>query len=116
MMKPRSDDNAALYWAALSIPVIWLAVIFAGSYQDGENLLVQLDAFMDAVKTPFAVTINHHTPRFLLGALILYGLARLYYSSRENRRPGEEYGSAKWGSVRQLNKKYKVRTRAAISF
>ena len=108
MMKPRSDDNAALYWAALSIPVIWLAVIFAGSYQDGENLLVQLDAFMEAVKTPFAVTINRHTPRFLLDALILYGLGiALYYSSRENRRPGEEYGSAKWGSVRQLNKKYK---------
>ena len=30
----------------------------------------------------------------------------LYYSSRENRRPGEEYGSAKWGNPKELNRKY----------
>lgn len=112
-MKPRSNENAALYWAAFSIPVIWLALIFADSFQDGENLLVQLNAFMTAVKTPFSITINRHTPRFIFGALILYGLGiALYYSSRENRRPGEEYGSAKWGSVRQLNKKYKDKNEA----
>ena len=30
----------------------------------------------------------------------------LYYSGRENRRPGEEYGSAKWGNPKELNRKY----------
>ena len=30
----------------------------------------------------------------------------LYYSRRENRRPGEEYGSAKWGNPKELNRKY----------
>ena len=30
----------------------------------------------------------------------------LYYSGRENRRPGEEYGSAKWGDPKELNRKY----------
>ena len=34
------------------------------------------------------------------------GAVVLYYSGRENRRPGEEYGSARWGSARQLNGKY----------
>lgn len=40
-------------------------------------------------------------------SLIIYafGIA-LYYSSRENRRPGEEYGSAKWGNPKELNRKY----------
>lgn len=28
-------------------------------------------------------------------------------STRENRRPGEEHGSAKWGSAKQLNAKYR---------
>ena len=30
----------------------------------------------------------------------------MYYSSRHNRRPGIEHGSAKWGSVHELNRKY----------
>ena len=43
----------------------------------------------------------------MLGSLLLYGCGvALYYSSRENRRPGEEYGSAKWGNPKELNRKY----------
>ena len=30
----------------------------------------------------------------------------VYFSSRENRRPGEEHGSAKWGTVSSVVKKY----------
>ena len=30
----------------------------------------------------------------------------VYFSSRENRRPGEEHGSAKWGNVTSIVKKY----------
>ena len=30
----------------------------------------------------------------------------VYFSSRENRRPGEEHGSAKWGVVSQIVKRY----------
>ena len=30
----------------------------------------------------------------------------VYFSSRENRRPGEEHGSAKWGIVSQIAKRY----------
>lgn len=39
---------------------------------------------------------------------MLYGLGiALFVSSRENRRPGEEYGSARWGNPRELCRKYK---------
>lgn len=39
--------------------------------------------------------------------LLLYGGGvLLYYADHENRRPGEEYGSAKWGNARELNKQY----------
>lgn len=30
----------------------------------------------------------------------------VYFSSQENRRPGEEHGSAKWGNVSSIVKKY----------
>lgn len=39
--------------------------------------------------------------------LFLYAMGiGVYFSSRENRRPGEEHGSAKWGSVRSIVKRY----------
>mgnify|MGYP005947453209 CR=1 FL=1 len=40
--------------------------------------------------------------------LLLYGGAILfYYTGQKNTRPGEEHGSASWGSVRELDKKYR---------
>ena len=49
-----------------------------------------------------------YTLKFMLVSLLhlcAVGIA-LYYSSRENRRPGEEYGSAKWGDPKALSQKY----------
>ena len=44
----------------------------------------------------------------MLAALLVYCFAVvLYLSTRENRRPGEEHGSARWGDPRQLNAKYR---------
>ena len=51
-----------------------------------------------------------YTPKFILIFLAIYaGGIALYYSTRQNRRPGEEHGSAQWGDVRALNKKYSDR-------
>lgn len=33
----------------------------------------------------------------------------MYFSLRENRRPGEEHGSAKWGNASGIARKYKDR-------
>lgn len=42
-----------------------------------------------------------------IGALAVYMLASAYfYSNQQNRRPGVEHGSAHWGNVRELNRKY----------
>ena len=94
-------------WAAFSLAVLYLAVLAAGVYEEGMNLFQFMAVFPDAMNKPFALRWTPHTVKFMLGSLILYasGIA-LYYSSRMNRRPGEEHGSAKWGSVRELNKKY----------
>lgn len=63
--------------------------------------------FTVLMERPFSIRWTVHTPKFMLGALICYGLSvGYYYASRENRRQGEEYGSAKWGDPHQLCKKY----------
>ena len=94
-------------WTALAVPVLWAAVLTAGVYESGMNLFELLGRFTQAGVRPFDLRWTAYTPRFLLVFLLLYGGAVvLYYSGRENRRPGEEYGSARWGSARQLGGKY----------
>ena len=103
----KSFRDAAPMWAAFSLAVLYLAVLAAGVYEDGMNLFQFMAVFPDAMNKPFALRWTPHTVKFMLGSLIMYaGGISLYYSSRMNRRPGEEHGSAKWGSVRELNKKY----------
>ena len=94
-------------WAALSPLVLWLAAIAAYAYEDGMNLFQWMGRFSQVLERPFAIGWTAHTPKFMLVSLIIYafGIA-LYYSGRENRRPGEEYGSAKWGDPKALCQKY----------
>lgn len=94
-------------WAALSPFVLWLGAIAAYAYEDGMNLFQWMGHFSQVLERPFAIEWTAHTPKFMLVSLIAYafGIA-LYYSGRENRRPGEEYGSAKWGDPRALCRKY----------
>lgn len=94
-------------WAALSPLVLWLAAIAAYAYEDGMNLFQWMGCFSQVLERPFSIGWTAHTPKFMLVSLIIYafGIA-LYYSGRENRRPGEEYGSAKWGDPKALCQKY----------
>ena len=94
-------------WAALSPLVLWLAAIAAYAYEDGMNLFLWMGRFSQVLERPFTIGWTPYTLKYMLVGLLLYGCGiALYYSSRENRRPGEEYGSAKWGSPKELNRKY----------
>ena len=94
-------------WAALSPLVLWLAAIAAYAHEDGMNLFQWMGRFSQVLERPFSIGWTPYTLKYMLGSLLLYGCGiALYYSSRENRRPGEEYGSAKWGSPKELNRKY----------
>ena len=94
-------------WAALSPLVLWLAAIAAYAYEDGMNLFQWMGRFSQVLERPFSIGWTPYTLKCMLGSLLLYGCGiALYYSSRENRRPGEEYGSAKWGDPRALCRKY----------
>jgi len=105
----RQNDfrSAAPVWAALSPLVLWLAAIAAYAYEDGMNLFQWMGRFSQVLERPFSIGWTPYTLKCMLGSLLLYGCGlALYYSSRENRRPGEEYGSAKWGNPKELNRKY----------
>ncbi len=105
----RQQSGGILMWALLAVPLLWLAAIAAYGYEDGMNLFELMGRFTILVERPFSIQWTQHTPRFLLGALVLYlfGIG-LYLSTRKNRRPGEEHGSAKWGDPRRLGAKYRA--------
>ena len=94
-------------WEILCLPVVYFAMVTASVYIPGENIFALLERFSTMVRRPDLLRWTAYTPRFLLVFLLLYGGGvLLYYADHENRRPGEEYGSAKWGNARELNKRY----------
>ena len=95
-------------WAAFTLPIVWLAVLMASCYEPGMTIFTLMDAFSAATKNPFSLHWTPYTMKFIGIFLLLYGGAILfYYTGQKNTRPGEEHGSASWGSVRELDKKYR---------
>ena len=106
--KKKSFRSAAPVWAAFVIPIVWLAVLMAGCYAPGMTIFDLVAQFTEVTKMPFALRWTPHTAKFIGIFLLLYGGAILfYYTGQKNTRPGEEHGSASWGSVRELDKKYR---------
>ena len=104
-MKKSFKDSAPL-WALFSLPVLYFGVVAASVYEEGMTLL-QLMPLLTSSRLE-DIRWTAYTPRFIFIFLAVYaGAIVLYYSAQQNRRPGEEHGSAKWGSVRELNKKYR---------
>lgn len=103
-MNNASKDSAYM-WALFSLAVIYFALLSASVYEDGMTVFELFRLSADASLKDIRWT--SYTLRFVFIFLLLYiGGIALYYSSRHNRRPGIEHGSAKWGSVHELNRKY----------
>ena len=80
-MKQQTHNSGILPWMLLAVPVLWLSAILAYGYEDGMTVFDLMGRFSTLLERPFA--------------------------TRQNRRPGEEHGSAHWGDPRQLDRKYR---------
>ena len=79
----------------------------AGCYEENIKLFELLDRLTAAMNNPTHITFNEYSLKAVLIFLFLYAMAiGVYFSSRENRRPGEEHGSARWGNVKSVVKRY----------
>ncbi|MBQ7896623.1 MAG: type IV secretory system conjugative DNA transfer family protein, partial [Oscillospiraceae bacterium] len=104
----KSIRDTWLVWAILSAAVMYLALAAATVYEDAMPLADFMAAFSNAMNSPFSIKWRSHTSRFMLIALLAYAVTvAVIYSSQQNRRPGEEHGSAKWGNLREINRKYR---------
>lgn len=106
-MKKSFRDSAPV-WALFSVPVIYFALAAATVYEPGMSLLRLLPAVTELGLG--RVRWTEYSIRAILLFLSAYvGGIALYWSSRQNLRPGEEHGSARWGSARELDRKYRDR-------
>lgn len=89
-------------------PVLYLTAVLASGYEDGMNIIELMGRFAELVERPFSLRWTGYTLKFMLGAVAAYGVTILFlFSTKENKRTGEEHGSARWGSARQLDRKYR---------
>ena len=104
-------QQAALLWAACSMIVVWLGILASDCCGEGVKLTEFLSLFSEQLQHPFRLSLNGYTVRCVFAALCMYALAvGYYYTSKGNKRTGEEYGSAKWGDAAALNRKYRDKT------
>ena len=105
----RQNDTKTLIilFSVLSPVVIWFALMLASCYEQGIKLFELLERLTVLFNSPFNISLNEYSLKTVLISLFLYLMCiGVYFSSRENRRPGEEHGSAKWGIVSQIAKRY----------
>lgn len=88
------------------LPAVWLGLLIAPAAHGG--LPEILARFPAAMNDPFHIEFCGDSVKTVLVLLCVYSLSiGVFLSSRRNYRRGEEHGSAKWGSVRAVNKKYR---------
>lgn len=105
----RQENQKTIYilLGILSVFVIWFALMIAGCYEEDIKLFELLDRLTAAMNNPMHITLNEYSLKAVLIFLFLYAMGiGVYFSSRENRRPGEEHGSARWGNVKSVVKRY----------
>ncbi len=77
------------------------------SHWSGTGLPGLLQSVTLAVAHPFSLRWAEHSARCVFLCTLLYGVAVMVLSSsRKNRRRGAEHGSAQWGDVFQIAKRY----------
>ena len=88
--------------------MVWLGLL-AAPYWEG-NFIRLLMHGNEILARPFHVTVCTATVKVVGVFLLGYGLAiACYQSSRRNYRRREEHGSAQWGSIQALKRKYSVK-------
>lgn len=105
----RQENQKTIYilLAILSVAVVWLALMVAGCYEEDIKLFELLDRLTVAINNPMNISFNEYSLKAVLIFLFLYAMGiGVYFSSKENRRPGEEHGSARWGNVKSVVRRY----------
>ena len=103
-MNKNNKDEYIIYLIGI-IPVIWLSLIMAPYIHD--NIFDMFDNIMNNIETPFKIRLVSDSLEVAIIFIFTYFIGIiLYLSTKKNYRKKEEHGSAKWGNIKKINKKY----------
>ncbi len=107
MNRQDNRKNMIIMFLLLIPVVIWLAVKVAMCYNADLKLFDMLTLLAASLNQPLYLHLNEYSLKTILIFLFLFACGiGVYFSSSENRRPGEEHGSAKWGNISSIARKY----------
>ena len=87
------------------IPVIWISMLIAPSLDGGLKQIIK--DFSKIMENPFSISWCSNSLKTIIVFSTIYLIGILIYkSTKKNYRKREEHGSAKWGDVIEVNKKY----------
>ncbi len=103
----KKENNPLIRCLFGIFPVVWLGLLIAPAAHGGlPEIVARFPAVMNDL---FHIELCGDSLKTVLVLLCAYGLAvGVILSSRRNYRRGEEHGSAKWGSARTVNRKYRA--------
>jgi len=103
----KKENNPLILCLFGILPVVWLGLLIAPAAHGGlPEIVARFPAVMNDL---FHIELCGDSLKTVLVLLCAYGLAvGVILSSRRNYRRGEEHGSAKWGSARTVNRKYRA--------
>ena len=103
-MNKNNKDEYIIYLIGI-IPVIWLSLIVAPYIHD--NIFDMFDNIMNNITTPFKIRLVSDSLEVAIIFIFTYFIGIiLYLSNKKNYKKKEEHGSAKWGNIKKINKKY----------
>lgn len=87
------------------IPTIWFSLLISPSLNGGfPQVIKNIPLIID---NPFKITWCKNSLKGIFIFIIVYiCIVCFYLSTRKNYRKGEEHGSARWGNIKEVNKKY----------
>lgn len=104
----EKDESEKIFILLGVIPVIWLALLVAPSFNGG--LFEIIKDFPTRLENPFHIVWYSNSIKVILIFLFIYIMfITIYLSTKRKYRRREEHGSAKWGDVKKINNKYQIK-------
>ena len=112
MHDKQTNKKSVFIFALVGIlPVIWLGLVIAPSVSGGLPAILQ--AFTNAMNNPLHIQLCENSFKTVLVVLLIYAMGiAIALASIRNYRKGEEHGSAKWGSTKDIKKKYQQKPKS----
>lgn len=105
-MEPKKRSLSLPFFIVGAIVCGYLGYLWNGAWEKNMDILGFMEAFQRISERPFANYYDENTIKAVLTAFAIYVVAIVMYDTgQKNFMPGKEFGTAKFASVKRVNKR-----------